>query len=97
MNTTGKAKVGLLGLMLDLYDAWPDLKPTMAEFAHEIADALSAFAEVEFPGVCNTREQVERTVAAFEAEGKDLLLVMLLTNPPSHIAMPALIRTRLHI
>ena len=97
MNTRGKAKVGLLGLMLDLYDTWPDLKPTMAEFARELADALSAFAEVEFPGVCNTREQVERAVAAFEAADKDLLLVVLLTYAPSHIALPALVRTRLPI
>ena len=97
MNTRGKAKVGLLGLMLDLYDAWPDLKPTMAEFARELADVLSAFAEVEFPGVCNTREQVEHTVAAFEAADKDLLLVVLLTYAPSHIALPALMRTRLPI
>ncbi len=97
MNTTGKTKVGLLGLMLELYDAWPGLKPAMAEFAHELGDALSAFAEVEFPGVCNTREQVERAVTAFEADGKDLLLVVLLTYAPSHIALPALLRTRLPI
>jgi len=97
MNTTGKAKVGLLGLMLELYDAWPDLKPSMAEFAREVVDTLSPFAEVEFPGVCNTREQVERTVAAFEANNKDLLIVVLLTYAPSHIALPALLRTRLPI
>ncbi|MGC8878700.1 MAG: L-arabinose isomerase family protein, partial [Anaerolineae bacterium] len=97
MNTTGKAKVGLLGLMLELYDAWPELKPAMAEFARALGDTLSAFAEVEFPGVCNTREQVEHTVAAFEAAGKDLLLVVLLTYAPSHIALPALLRTRLPI
>lgn len=97
MNTRDKAKVGLLGLMLELYDAWPDLKPAMAEFARTLGNALSAFAEVEFPGVCNTREQVERTVAAFEAAGKDLLLVVLLTYAPSHIALPALLRTRLPI
>jgi len=47
--------------------------------------------------VCNTREQVERAVAGFEAEDKDLILVVLLTYAPSHIALPALKRTRLPI
>jgi L-arabinose isomerase len=97
MNSTGKARVGLLGLMLELYDAWPDLKPTMAGFAGELAAAMSPFADVEFPGVCNTREQVDRAVAAFEADGRDLIIVVLLTYAPSHIALPALLRTRLPI
>lgn len=97
MNTPRKARVGLLGLMLELYDAWPDLKPAMAGFAGEIAATLDPFAEVDFPGVCNTRAQVERAVAGFEAAGSDLIIVVLLTYAPSHIALPALLRTRLPV
>jgi L-arabinose isomerase len=97
MNAPRKARVGLLGLMLELYDAWPDLKPTMAGFANEIAATLAPFAEVSFPGVCNTRDQVERAVTGFEAAGTDLIIVVLLTYAPSHIALPALLRTRLPI
>jgi len=93
MTRTKKARVGLLGLMLELYDRWPELKPMMAELAEELVETLSLFAEVDFPGVCNTREQVERTVADFEVDGKDLIMVVLLTYAPSNIALPALSRT----
>ena len=96
-GVTKKAKVGLLGLMIELYDIWPDIKVNMTKFGHELAVTLSAFAEVEFPGVCNTREQVDQAVAQLEASGKDLIIVVLLTYAPSHIALPALKRTRLPI
>ena len=36
-------------------------------------------------------------MAGFEASGKDLIMVVLLTYAPSHIALPALLRTRLPI
>ena len=92
-----KAKVGLLGLMFDLYDILPNLKPKMATFARELVTSLAPFADVDFPGVCNTREQVDGAVAAFEADDKELILVVLLTYAPSHIALPALLRTRLPV
>ncbi|NLE44982.1 MAG: hypothetical protein GX620_09705 [Chloroflexi bacterium] len=97
MKRSEKAQVGLLGLMLDLYDAIPDLKPEMAEFGKELVTAMSAFADVDFPGVCTTRDQVDEVVARFEAEGRDLIIVVLLTYAPSHIALPALRRTSLPI
>ena len=97
MNHTRKARVGLLGLMFDLYDALPELKPMMARFAGQLVEAMAPFAEASFPGVCNTREQVECAVAGFEAAGDDLIVVVLLTYAPSHIALPALLATRLPI
>jgi L-arabinose isomerase len=95
MNAPRKARVGLLGLMFDLYDAWPELKPTMAKFGEELVKALAPFAEADFPGVCNKREQVEEAVTRWEAEGRDLIMVVLLTYAPSHVALPALIGARL--
>jgi len=95
MNKPRRARVGLLGLMFDLYDAWPELKPMMAEFGEELVRTLAPFAEADFPGVCNRREQVDAAVARWEAEGRDLIVVVLLTYTPSHVALPALISTRL--
>jgi len=89
--------VGMLGLMLKLYDRFPDLKPEMAKFAEKLVEDMSSFADVSFPGVCNTREQVNEAVAKFESEGVDLLIVVLLTYAPSHIALTALSRTKLPI
>ena len=97
MNKSRRAKVGLLALMLELYDRWPGFKPMMEEFAQEVVSILTPMADVSFPGVCNTREQVDRAVADFETSGEDLIIVLLLTYAPSHIAMPALTRTRLPI
>ncbi len=97
MIQTKKAKVGLLGLMLKLYDRYPHIKPIMADFAKELVGVLADFADVDFPGICNTREQVDEAVAKFESEKVDLLMVVLLTYAPSHIALPALSRTRLPI
>lgn len=97
MTQTRKAKVGLLGLMFELYDRFPELKPTMAEFAGELAEVMSPFANVSFPGVCNTRALVNEAVAQFESEQVDLMMVVLLTYAPSHIALPALCKTGLPI
>jgi len=97
MSETRKAKVGLLGMMIEYYERWPEIKPMLAEFGEELVRTLSPFAEVDFPGVCTTRKQVDQVVAGFEAQGKDLLLVVLLSYAPSHIALPALRRTRLPI
>jgi len=97
MTETQKGKIGLLGLMLQLYDRWPEFKPMLVDFAEELAGRLSPFATVSFPGVCSTREQVDRAVADFEAADVDLIVVVLLTYAPSHIALPALARTRLPV
>ena len=97
MNEIRKARVGLLGLMFDLYDAWPELKPQMAEFGRKLQEALAPFAEVDFPGVCNNRAEVQAAVTGFEAGNKELIIVVLLTYAPSHIALSALLNTRLPI
>ncbi len=94
---TKKARVGFLGLMLKLYDRYPEIKPAMAEFADKLIDTMSPFADVIFPGICNTRELVNDAVAKFESEKVDLLMTVLLTYAPSHIALPALSKTKLPI
>jgi L-arabinose isomerase len=92
-----KARVGLLGLMFQLYDRYPHIKPAMAEFAGELVSTMSPYADVTFPGVCNTRQLVNEAIAKFENEKVDLLMVVLLTYAPSHIALPGLCKTNLPI
>jgi len=92
-----RAKVGLLGLMLQLYETFPELNPAMAEFASELAGTLSPFADVDLPGICKTRAEVDRAIAHFETQDVDLIVVVLLTYAPSHIALSGLLRTRLPI
>ena len=96
METVKKAKVGLLGLMLEAYDkSFPQLRPYAEGFARELVASMGEFAQVDFPGICNTRELVDAAVARFEGQGADLIVVVLLTYAPSLIALPALKRTRL--
>ncbi len=97
MGGEKKAKVGLLGLTFELYDRIPDLKPALAKFAEELAETLSPFVYVSFPGVCNTRSQVNEAIARFEANDVHLLMVVLLSYAPSLIALPALLKTKLPV
>jgi len=93
-----KPKVGLLGLMLELYDGpYPELKDTMGRFAQDIAAALSDRLRFAFPGVCMRADEVESAVARFEAEGCDMVMVVCLTYSPSLVSVPALLRTQLPV
>lgn len=91
-----KPKVGLLGLMLELYDGpFPQLKGTMHEFAQSIIGALSDRLQITFPGVCMRTSEVESALGQFEAEGCDMVMVVCLTYAPSLVSVPALFRSQL--
>ena len=49
MAETTKARVGLLGLMLELYDRWPELKPLMAELRRGAGGYTGAVRRRRFP------------------------------------------------
>lgn len=91
-------QVGLLGLMLELYDdAIPQLKASRTRFAEALIERMEPYCEVRFPGVCNTPQQVEAAVADFEAGGADLIVVVHLSYAPSLISLPALSRTSMPV
>lgn len=94
-----RPRVGLLGLTLGLYeDTSADLRPGRERWVREhVLPALEPTVEVLFEGAVWTRSDVERTVARYEQQNADALLVMLLTYSPSQIALPALKATRLPI
>lgn len=97
MTTMARPKVGLLALTLELYET---LAPGLREgreawVRRELVPALDAEAEVLFKSAVFRREDIETTVARFENDGVDALLVVLLTYAPSQWALPALARTRI--
>ena len=94
-----RPKVGLLALTLEFYErSGPQLRQGREKFVRErLMPALAEVAEVRFEGAVFRRQDVERTVAGFEADGVDVLLVVLLSYSPSLISAPALRRTRLPI
>ena len=91
-------RVGFLGLMLELYDtALPKLRPTQTKFAEELVAQMRGYCEVVFPGICNTRGQVDGAIAEFEAMAADLVVVVHLTYAPSLISLPGLLSTTLPV
>ena len=93
MSERSRPKIGLLGLMLELYDkSNPELRPSQEEFARELAQKLGDIGEITFSGIQNTREGVAEAVDAFIAQDVDLLVTVHLSYSPSLIALPELIR-----
>ena len=93
-----RPKIGLLPLMLELYDeSAPELKPRQAQFARQIADVLSSDVEISAVPICNTRPQVDAAIADFEGEGCEGIIVVHLSYAPSLISASALTRTSLPV
>lgn len=91
-------RVGLLGLMLKLYDkAVPKLRSQENEFGSRLAQKLSSFAHVTWGGIANTRHEVERRMEGFAADEVDLIVVVHFSYSPSLIALPELSRTRVPV
>lgn len=94
-----KPKVGLLGLTLEFYERMgTEVCEGRERFVCErLIPILSSVADVRFEGAAFTRDEVERQVMAYEADGVEALLVVLLTYSPSLVSAPALVKTRLPI
>ncbi len=94
-----KPRVGILGLTLDFYEKYdPALRVGREKFVREkVMLALAPIADARFDGGVFTAEAVEKTILGYEADGVDVLLVILLTYSPSLISSPAMKRTRVPI
>jgi L-arabinose isomerase len=91
-----RPRIGLLGVMQELYDAMlPGITERQAAYAREIGNALALVADVEVAPPARGRDDVERTVRAFE--DLDGLLVVMLTYGPAMRVARALADTRLPI
>lgn len=89
-----KPRIGLLGLMLELYDrATPQLKPAEEQFAAKLTQKLSGVAEITWGGIAVTRPEVEARLADFRRADVDLIAVVHFSYSPSLIALPGLMRT----
>lgn len=99
MNAPVRPKVGLLALTLELYEMLlPDLRASREAWLRKsVIPALQRASDVVFDRAVFRREDIEATVAGFEAANLDALLVILATYSPSQLALPALQRTRLPI
>lgn len=94
-----KPKVGLLGLTLEFYEELdPEIRRDRERWVREtVIPSLQDVADVSFPQAVCRRDDIERAVASFEADGVDVLLVLLLTYATSLSGLSTLQHTRLPI
>jgi L-arabinose isomerase len=91
-------RIGLLGIMQELYD---DMLPGIGErqeaYARDLGAALAGVADVHVLAPLKNRESVERAVREFEHQNVDGLLVVNLTYGPAMRVARALAETRLPV
>ena len=96
MNDTGKPKIGLLPLMLELYKKYsPEIERDQGPFVKEIAESLGEFADVTTAPVCSTTADVRQATGAFERDDADIVVVIFISYATSISALNPLLETRL--
>ncbi len=74
-----KPKIGLLGMMIEGYEPiFPGITKVQENYAKELVKTMSPYADVDFPGVADNRAKIEESVEAFNRNGCDGILIVLL-------------------
>ena len=93
-----RPRIGLLGIMQELYDEMlPGISERQEAYARDVAAALGGIADVTVAAPVKDRAGVERAVSELEHEGVDGLLVVMLTYGPAMRVARALAETRLPV
>ena len=91
-----KPRIGLLGIMQELYDEMlPGITEHQAEYARSVAARLADVADVEFVRPARNREDVEEIVSEYGARGLDGIAIVMLTYGPAMRTVRALLETPL--
>jgi L-arabinose isomerase len=91
-----KPRIGLLGIMQELYDKMlPGITEHQAEYARAVAARLADVADVEFARPARNREDVEEIVREYGARGLDGIAIVMLTYGPAMRTVRALLQTPL--
>jgi len=79
-----RPRVGLLGIMQELYDDMiPGITDTQGQYARRIADRLGDEVDVTFREPARNRQDIERQMRAFNEEGLDGVILVMLTYGPA--------------
>jgi L-arabinose isomerase len=91
-----KPRIGLLGIMQELYDAMlPGITERQDGYARAVAARLADVADVEFIRPARNRDDVEEIVREYDARGLDGIAIVMLTYGPAMRTVRALMETRL--
>ncbi len=82
--TRRKPRIGILGIMQDLYDDMiPGIAQRQAGYAAELAACLADIGEFIPSQPVKYRQDAEREMRAFEHAGLDGVMVVMLTSGPA--------------
>ncbi len=86
-----KARIGLLGIMQELYDDMvPGITEHQAAYARAVAERLEPVAEVEFTRPARNLEDIEALVRELSGAGLDGIMIVMLTYGPAMRTVRAL-------
>jgi len=98
MNRQERPRIGFLGLMTDGYEPiFPGITARQEVYAREIVATVQDSVELVFPGAARNRGEIEARVAAFNAQGLDGILIVLLAYSQGAWLLRALQDNRLPI
>jgi L-arabinose isomerase len=91
-----KPRIGLLGIMQELYDAMiPGITEHQADYARRVATRLEEVADVDFIRPARNREDIEEIVCEYGARGLDGIAIVMLSYSPAMRSVRALLDTPL--
>ncbi len=86
-----KPKIGLLGIMQELYDkSIPNITKRQEGYARNICDQLSDVADWDFPKAARNRADIEEVLGYFNQQGLDGVMIVMLTYGPAMRTVRAL-------
>jgi L-arabinose isomerase len=98
VTTQTKPRIGLLGIMQELYDEMiPGITEHQAAYAERVRDRLAEVAEVTFLRPARNQEDVEAILRELRGHGLDGIVIVMLTYGPSMRTIRALIENPLPV
>ncbi len=80
-----KPKIGLLGIMQELYDnMYPDITQSQESYIQEVSRQLSDTVDIVFPKAARNRQDIEEIVNAFNQNDEiEAIMIVMLTYGPA--------------
>lgn len=98
MLPKSKPKIGVLGIMQELYDkSLPGITERQEKYARNVCKQLSDVAEWDFPKAARNRDDIEEILGDFNHKGLDGVMIMMLTYGPAMRTVRALQKNNLPI
>jgi L-arabinose isomerase len=93
-----KPKIGLLGIMQELYDkSLPGITERQENYAREVCEQLSDVADFDFQKAARNRDDIEEILGDFNHKGLDGVMIVMLTYGPAMRTVRALQKNNLPI